>query len=87
MPKLSLFGKTAPRRVIVKEYGRDTFLGLLNQLLTLFVLGPLGIEGAAELQARVAEPMEKDAAEMLRHGYRIAATQEYERPALAASAT
>ena len=76
---MSLFGKAEPKRVVVKEYGRDLLLLAalnpipgLNPLMT--VLMPRLVEGRAELQARA---IEKDAALMAKRGYRIASSQEY----------
>ena len=79
------FGKAEPKRVVVKEYGRDSFLGLINPLMTLFIFGARGSTARTNYQARIIEKMEDDSVAMQRLGYRVASSQEYERPALGIS--
>lgn len=79
---MGLFGKPKPKPVVVKEYGRDNFLGLINPIMTFFVLSGRNTNARTVYQDRLLEKMEKDAVAMARLGYRIASTREYERPAL-----
>ncbi len=76
------FGKPRPKPVVVKEYGRDSFLGLINPIMTFFVLSGRNMNARTVYQDRLLEKMEKDATAMAKLGYRIASTREYERPAL-----
>jgi hypothetical protein len=39
---MGLFGEAKPKRVVVKEYGRDSFLGLINPIMTFVILGARG---------------------------------------------
>jgi len=59
-------------RVIVRTYGRGSFLGLLSPLLAA-VMAAAGMRG---WQDSTAQAMEKDAIELGRQGYRIASTEE-----------
>jgi hypothetical protein len=76
------FGKAKPKRVVVREYGRDSFLGLINPPMTFFILGARNATARTSYQARLIEKMEDDSVEMQRLGYRVASSREYERPAL-----
>jgi hypothetical protein len=73
-----LFGRPNKDRVVVREYGRDSFLGVANPIMTMIFRGALGLQGRPAFQARVAVKMEKDAVAMARLGYRVASTHEYE---------
>ena len=79
---MGLFGKAKPKRVVVKDYGRDSFLGLINPLLTFFILGARNATARRNYQARLIEKMEADSVEMQRLGYRVVSSREYERSAL-----
>jgi hypothetical protein len=83
--KVGLIGKAKPKRVVVKECGRDSFLGLINPIMTLLILCGRGTTGQSNYQARLMEKLEKDAAAMLKRGYRIASSREYERTTLGIS--
>ena len=74
-----------PKRVVVKEYGRDSFLGLINPIMTFLLLGARGANYRSNYQDRLLQKMERDAAKMARHGYRIVSSREYERPAFGIS--
>ena len=76
---MGLFGTPERKRIVVKEYGRDSFLGLANPILTFLAMGALGKRDRPGPPARVVAKMEKDAIDMDRAGYRIVSTQEYER--------
>jgi hypothetical protein len=78
---MGLFGEAKPKRIVVKEYGRNSFLGLALLPLAL-MLGRQGMERRHE--AQVLE-MESDAAQMLKQGYRMASSQEYTLPFLSIS--
>jgi hypothetical protein len=82
---MGLFGDAKRKHVVVKEYGRDSFLGLINPIMTLLILGGRGTGGRSNYQARLMENMEKDAAAMFRRGYRISSSREYERATLGIS--
>jgi hypothetical protein len=79
---MGFVGKAKPKRVVVKEYGRDSFLGLMNPLLTFFILGARRAVARSNYQARLIEKMEDDSVEMQRMGYRVVSSREYERSAL-----
>jgi hypothetical protein len=70
---------------VVKEYGRDSFLGLINPIMTFLLLDSRGANYRSRYQDRLAQKMEDDAAEMARHGYRIVSSREYARPAFGIS--
>jgi len=75
---MGLFAKSAPRRIVVKTYGRGSLLGLLGPIFA-FLMASRGMNG---WQQSAARDMERDAAEMTRRGYRIASSQEYGIPLL-----
>ena len=79
---MGFVGKAKLKRVVVKEYGRDTFFGLINPLLTFHILGARSATTRGNYQARLIEKMEDDSVEMQRMGYRVVSTREYERSAL-----
>jgi len=82
---MGLFGEAKPKRVVVKEYGRDSFLGLINPIMTFLLLGARGANYRSSYQDRLTQKMEDDAAAMARHGYRIVSSREYARPAFGVS--
>jgi hypothetical protein len=69
----SLFGPATPQRVVVKTYGRGSFLGLLSPLLA-FLMASRGMNGWRQSAIR---EMEEDAVAMARRGYGIVSTQEF----------
>jgi hypothetical protein len=69
---MGLRAATDPPRVIVRTYGRGSFLGLLSPLLA-YVMAAAGTRG---WQDSTAQAMEKDAIELGRQGYRVASTEE-----------
>lgn len=76
---IGLFGTARPKRVVVKEYGRDLiFLSALNPIPGLSplmtALMPLLLQGRLESQARA---IEKDATLMAKRGYRVVSRHEY----------
>ena len=83
--EMGLFGEAKRKHIVVKEYGRDSFLGLINPIMTLLILCGRGTTGQSNYQARLMEKLEKDAAAMLKRGYRIASSREYERTTLGIS--
>jgi len=36
---MGLFGEAKPKRIVAKQYGRDSFLGLANPIAAFFLLG------------------------------------------------
>ncbi len=79
---MALFDKHEPQRIVVKEYGRDSFLGLINPIMTFFILGGRNPNARSAYQLRLEEKMESDAIAMSRRGYRVVSSREYERRAL-----
>lgn len=75
---MRLVSRGGPKRVIVKEYGRGSFLAVLSPLLSFFMAN----RGMNGWQQRVARDMERDAQEMLSRGYRIVDSRDYEMPIL-----
>lgn len=67
-----------PKRM-VKHYGRGSLLGVLS----LPVAWMMASRGATGWQEKAQRDMEKDAAEMIRQGYRIVSTEEKQVPAFA----
>ncbi len=62
---------------MVKHYGRGSLLGVLS----LPVAAMMASRGATGWQEKAQREMEKDAAEMIRQGYRIVSTVEKQVPA------
>jgi len=80
---MRLFGRGHPRRIVVREYGRDSILfAAVNPLMTFVMVGILGMRDPLRVQDRVALAMEKDAMKMAKKSYRIVSSQEYEAPKL-----
>lgn len=78
---MRLFGRTKDQpRIVVRQYGRDSFLGMLSPIFAAVYVSVLGSQGRLRYESRLQEQMEQDAMEMRRRGYRIAASQEYEMP-------
>jgi hypothetical protein len=59
-------------RIVVKTYGRGSFLGLLSPLIA-YLMAARGMCGWEDSTFRA---MEKDAVDMAQLGYRIASTEE-----------
>ncbi len=62
---------------MVKTYGRDSLLALLNPLLALMAQA-FGFRLRLKSEDQVALEMERDAVAMMRKGYRIVSSQQYE---------
>jgi hypothetical protein len=79
---MALFGKATPRRIVVKEYGRDfIFIAALNPFMTALLVSMVGMEGLLERRLESqARAMERDAVEMAKRGYRVVSSHEYEAP-------
>ncbi len=77
---MRLWRKRTPDRIVVRQYGRDSFLGMLSPVLAAVYVSVLGNQGRLRYESRLQEQMEKDAAEMRRRGYRIVDEQVYEMP-------
>ena len=71
------FGVGHPRRVVVRTYGRDSLVGLLNPLLTLMVRA-FGMQLRFRSEDQVRLEMERDAVAMIRKGYRVASSEQFE---------
>jgi hypothetical protein len=68
-----------PGRTVVRTYGRDSLLGLVNPLLALIVR-MFGVQLRLKSEDRVLLEMERDQVAMIRKGYRIAASEQFEMP-------
>lgn len=68
----------APKRIVVKTYGRGSLLGLLSVLFT-WVMARRGMHGWQETAAR---EMEDDSVAMSRRGYRVIDSRELGIPRL-----
>ena len=78
---MRLFGRSKQHpRIVVREYGRDSFLGMLSPVFAALYVTVLGSQGRLRYEGRLQEQMEKDAAEMRRRGYRVTDQREYEMP-------
>lgn len=78
-----LLGPSEPKRMVVREYGRDSVLVWANLLLApLFAaLGlRVGVQSEEQLTARIAA----DAAAMRKKGYLVASTQTFSLPVIGA---
>ncbi len=73
------FGTAKRRRVVVRSYGRDSLLGLVNPLLALIVR-TFGLQLRLSSEDHVLREMERDQVAMIRGGYRIAASERFEIP-------
>ena len=74
---MHLFGAGHPRRVVVRTYGRDSLVGLLNPLLALMVRA-FGMQLRFRSEDQVRLEMERDAIAMIRRGYRVASSEQFE---------
>jgi hypothetical protein len=70
--QMGLFKKSAPKRIVVKTYGRGSLLGLLGPLFA-FLMASQGMNG---WQQSAIRDMERDAIKMARQGYRIVSSEE-----------
>ena len=71
-------GKMSRPKRMVKHYGGGSLLGVLS----LPIAWMMASRGATGWQEKAQRDMDKDAAEMIRQGYRIVATEEKQVPAL-----
>jgi hypothetical protein len=69
---MGLFEKSAPKRIVVKTYGRGSLLGLLGPLFAFFMAS----QGMNGWQKSAIRDMERDAIEMAKRGYRIVSSEE-----------
>jgi hypothetical protein len=76
---MSRLNRGKPRRRVVRTYGRDSLLGLANPLLALIVRA-FGLTIRLKSEEQVMLEMERDAVAMIRRGYRIASSRQYEAP-------
>ena len=72
------FASGKPGGIVVKTYGRGSFLGLLS-IPFAFLMASRGMHGWQESAAR---DMEDDAVAMARQGYRVVNSREYGIPLL-----
>ncbi len=79
---MGLFAPAKPKRTIVKDYGRDTFLVAAN-LLIAPVVAALGLRVGLWSEADVRDRMEKDSLRMAERGYRVASADRLAVPWLA----
>lgn len=76
-------GRSEPRWVIVREYGRDSLLVWANLLLAP-LFAALGLRVGLQSEAQIAARIEADAAEMRKRGYLVASVQTFSLPVLGA---
>ncbi len=76
---MPLFQSATPKRAVTKSYGRDGLIALVNPLLTL-IMRAFGVQPRLRPEERVVAEMERDAAAMIRAGYRIASQEQFEMP-------
>lgn len=75
-------GSAAPKRTVVKEFGRDSMLfAAVNPLISGFMVGVLRTAPPIR-EERLALAMEKDAVAMRQRGYRVVSDHEYKLPFL-----
>lgn len=77
--ELGLFGQATAKRIVVKSYGRDGLLGLANPLLTL-IARTFGMQIRLKSEDQVLIEMGQDAVAMIKRGYRIGSSEQYEMP-------
>jgi hypothetical protein len=76
---MGLLGSPGTRRVVVREYGRDSLLIWANMLLgPLFAA--LGLRVGLRSEEQLAERIEADAAAMRKKGYLVASTETFSLP-------
>ncbi len=80
---MGVFGASAPRPVIVRDYGRDSLLVWANMLLgPLFAA--LGLRVGLRSEEQLAARMQADAAAMRKKGYLVASVQTFSLPVIGA---
>jgi hypothetical protein len=80
-PRLALFGSTEPKRVVVREYGRDSLLVWANLLLSA-MFAALGLRVGLQSEQQLFSKIEADAAVMRRKGYLVAKTETFSLPVI-----
>ncbi len=83
---MGVFGASAPRPVIVRDYGRDSLLVWANMLLAP-LFAALGLRVGLRSEEQLAARMQADAAAMRRKGYLVASVQTFSLPVLGARDT
>ena len=69
--------KPGPPRRVVRTYGRDSLLAVANPLLGLLAR-TFGFQLRLRPEDKVLAEMERDAIAMLRKGYRVASSEDFE---------
>ena len=78
-----LTGRSAPARVVVKDYGRDSLLVWANLLLApLFTL--LGLRVGLQSEGQIAARIQSDTAAMRKKGYLVSSVQTFTLPGIVA---
>jgi hypothetical protein len=80
------FGRPESRRVVVREYGRDSLLVWSNLLLG-WLFAALGMRIGIQSEEQLAERIEADAAAMRERGYLVASIQTFSLPMISAHQT
>jgi hypothetical protein len=78
------FGPSQPRRVVVREYGRDSLLVWANLLLAP-LFSALGLRVGLQSEEQLAARIEADSAAMRKQGYLVASTQTFSLPVIGAA--
>jgi hypothetical protein len=74
-----LFGPAEPKRIVVREYGRDSHLVWANLLLAP-LFAALGMRVGIQSEEQLAARIEADAAAMRTKGYLVSSTQKFSLP-------
>ena len=78
-----LRGSSEPRRILVREYGRDSLLVWANLLLAP-LFAALGLRVGVQSEEQLAARIEADAAAMRKRGYLVTSTETFSLPVIGA---
>lgn len=78
-----LLGPSEPKRIVVREYGRDSLLVWANLLLAP-LFAALGLRVGVRSEEQLAARIEADASAMGKKGYLVASTQTLSLPVIGA---
>ncbi len=80
---MRISGSAAPKRVVVRTYGRDSLLVWANVLLAP-VMAALGLRVGLRSEEQLAARMDADAAVMRQKGYLVTSVQTFSLPVIGA---
>lgn len=78
-----LLGRSTPRPVVVRQYGRDSMLVWANVLLAP-LFAALGLRVGLQSEERLAARIEADTAELRKRGYLVASVETFTLPVVGA---